>query len=67
METLNITISYGTSSWTLEDIEWDPQTEELAEVINELAEGWFEEIGSSIPNFDWDLYSVETSVDNLVD
>ena len=58
---MNITISYGSSSWTLEDIEWNPEEEEIGEVINELSDGWFEEIGSSISNFDWDLYSVETS------
>jgi hypothetical protein len=52
-----IVITYKGESWenTFELF----QGEELPEVTQELQEDWWEQIGSTMKNFDWEEYNVE--------
>ena len=60
-QTFNITITYETGVWTNQS--WfDTETEDIADILSDLQDEWFEEIGSTIPNFDWENYGVESDL-----
>jgi hypothetical protein len=60
-QTFNITITYETDVWTNQS--WfDTETEDIADILSDLQDEWFEEIGSTIPNFDWENYGVASDL-----
>jgi hypothetical protein len=61
MTLVEFVVGYGEMTWTL-DVEFDQSVELFEDVQDEMSEGWFEEVGKYIRDFDYDLYSFSWNV-----
>ena len=64
MNKLYMWIRYEDSGWTLEKtnpivfVDDDGQTKLDYDYLEEVQNDWYDQIGSKIPNFDWDNYDM---------
>ena len=64
MNKLHIWVRYKNTEWSIEEtnpvvyVDHDGRTKVDEDYLSELQDGWYDVIGSKIPNFDWDDYDM---------